>query len=186
VPTLCTTFRKEAGFVWNRMQKASKLRLSLSEETITECALYDIAIAHQYGEIIIRPAKKPAEHKHGADWEWWLVHGKKGLPFRIQAKRLFPSGRYQGLIKDGYTQLNKLVSASQTAKCEPLYCFYNFPYTPVTFNGPNLCGCSYRAPSFWGCALAFPDQIKKLIPTNLQSSSRLCSRGICSCAGGRT
>jgi hypothetical protein len=44
---LCTTFRKEAGVVWNRMRSAASLGLSLSEETLTECALYNIALAHQ-------------------------------------------------------------------------------------------------------------------------------------------
>jgi hypothetical protein len=43
MPTLCQTFRKEAGVVWNRMGTAARLGLSLSEETITECALYNMA-----------------------------------------------------------------------------------------------------------------------------------------------
>jgi hypothetical protein len=85
--TLCQTFRKEAGIVWNRMSTAARLGLSLSEETITECALYNLALAHQGADIVIDLATKPAEAKHGADWEWWLVRGRKGLGFRVQAKR---------------------------------------------------------------------------------------------------
>src|SRR5260370_42373124 len=101
MPTLCQTFRKEAAIVWNRMSIAARLNLSLSEETITECALYNIALAHQSGEIVIRLATKPAEARHGADWEWWLVRGSKGFGFRVQAKRLFPDGRYRALRKAG-------------------------------------------------------------------------------------
>src|SRR5919201_552842 len=110
MPTLCQTFRKEAGAVWNRMQTAAKLGLSLSEETLTECALYNIALAHQGKDIVIDLATKAAEAKHGADWEWWLVRGKKALGFRVQAKRLFANGEYRALHKSAanpYEQLDK-------------------------------------------------------------------------------
>jgi hypothetical protein len=137
--TLCETFRREAGVVWNRMRTAAGLGLSLSEETLTECALYNIALAHQGKDIMIDLATKPAEAKHGADWEWWLVHGKQGLGFRVQAKRLFAKP---------YEQLDKLVSASKSAGLQPLYCFFNFPRPQGQFNWPNVCKHSYRAPSF--------------------------------------
>src|SRR6266478_2615816 len=95
---LCATFRKEAGFVWNRMRKASHLGLALSEETITESILYSIALAHLGKDIAIDLATKPAESKHGADWEWWFVKGNQGRCFRVQAKRLFPGGAYNSLF----------------------------------------------------------------------------------------
>lgn len=168
--TLCQTFRREAGLVWSHMRKAASVGLSLSEETLTENALYNIAIAHQGADIVVDLATKAAEAKHGADWEWWLVRGKKGLGFRVQAKRLFANGRYSSLTKPGpnpYLQLDKLVSASAGAGFEPLYCFFNFPHSHGQFNGPNPCKHSYRAPSFWGCSLAFPDQVKKANSTKL-------------------
>jgi hypothetical protein len=164
MPTLCATFRKEAGIVWVRMRKAAALGLSLSEETLTECALYNIALAHQGKDILIDLATKPAESKHGADWEWWLVRGGKGVGFRVQAKRLFADGRYKHLKKTGanpYEQLDKLVFFSIKNGFEPLYCFYNFAQPQAPFKGPNACWHSYRAPSFWGCSIAFPDQVKK-------------------------
>ena len=163
MPTLCQTFRKEAGVVWNRMRTAARLGLALSEETLTECALYNIAVAHQGKDIVIDLATKPAEKKHGADWEWWLVRGTKGLGFRVQAKRLFADGRFRSLTISGansYQQLDKLISASATEGFEPLYCFFNFSHPHGQFNGPNLCKRAYRAPSFWGCALACPNQVK--------------------------
>jgi hypothetical protein len=94
MPTLCATFRREAGVVWNRMRTAAKLGLALSEETLTECALYNIALAHQGADIRIDLATKPAEAKRGADWEWWLIRGSNALGFRVQAKRLFADGSY--------------------------------------------------------------------------------------------
>jgi hypothetical protein len=65
-PTLCETFRKEAGAVWHRMRKAAQLGLSLSEETIIETSLYNVALAHQKKDILIRIATKPAEKRRGA------------------------------------------------------------------------------------------------------------------------
>jgi len=163
-PTLCNTFRKEAGNVWNRMRTAARLGLSLSEETLTECALYNIALAHPTGDILIDLATKPAENRHGADWEWWFLRGHKGLGFRIQAKRLFPNGCYNSLTSSGkkpYSQLDTLVAAAAREDLEPLYCFYNFSHPQGRFNASNTCLHSYRIPSFWGCTLAFPAQVKR-------------------------
>jgi hypothetical protein len=80
------TFRKEAGVVWKRMITAASLGSSLSEETLTEMSLYNIALVHQGSDKVVNLATKPAEKKHGADWEWWLVKGQKGMGFRVQAK----------------------------------------------------------------------------------------------------
>lgn len=168
---LCHTFRKEAGNVWNRMKTAARLGLSLSEETLTECALYNIALAHQSKEILIDLATKPAEKKHGADWEWWFVRDGKALGFRVQAKRLFPRGRYNSLFKSGsdpYEQLDKLMHVSGKEGLIPLYCFYNFSHKDGRFNHRrNKCGHSYKTPSFWGCSIAFPQRVKE------QKSDRL-------------
>lgn len=145
------------------MQKAVTLSLSLSEETLTELALYNIAVAHQGTDIVIELANKPAEAKHGGDWEWWLVRGNLGLGFRVQAKRLFFDGLYRSLTVSGakaYQQLDKLVSSSSSDGLEPLYCFFNCPHPRASFYKKNTCTHSYNAPSFWGCSLAFPDQVK--------------------------
>ncbi len=162
MPTLCATFRKEAGVVWNRMDTAARLGLSLSEETLTESSLYDIALAHQGRDFKIDLASKPAESKHGADWEWWFIRGARAFPFRVQAKRLFRNGLYQALYKPGpnrYDQLDRLVRVSKNANCIPLYCFFNFPHP--RFNGFNKCRHDYRRPSFWGCTLAFPHSVRQ-------------------------
>ena len=160
---LCETFRKEAGVVWHRMRKSARLGLSLSEETLTECALYNIALEHQGSEIVIDLATKPAEAKHGADWEWWLIRNGQAICFRVQAKRLFANGRYSSLLKaapNQYQQLDKLISTSANEGCEPLYCFYNFNHSQVMLPKAAPCKHTYRGPSFWGCTLAFPDQVK--------------------------
>lgn len=122
---LCASFRREAGRVWKQMEESSRLGLALSEETITETCLYNIARQHQSGNITVIPATRPQEAKHGADWEWWFTRRGRGVGYRVQAKRLFPSGRYESLFKKGKPlgQLEKLVSAAKSDGLDPLYCF---------------------------------------------------------------
>jgi hypothetical protein len=141
----CGDFISESQAIWNRNDGRFR----------SESALYNIALAHQDTDIVIDLATKPAEGNHGADWEWWLVHGNKGLGFRVQAKRLFPNGRYKSLLTkkhgaDLYQQLDTLVSASSSAGVEPLYCFFNFPHPQAQFNGPNLCNHTCCLGSFKG------------------------------------
>lgn len=160
---LCERFRKEAGRVWNEMSAAQRLGLSLSEETITETCLFNLARKTQTGQIAIIPATRPQEAKHGADWEWWFTNSGWGVGYRVQAKRLFPSGRYESLFKPGeqFAQLDKLVSKAGDDGIDPLYCFYNFqvlgsPY----FAAYNICPHDYRGVSYWGCSLALPEVVK--------------------------
>jgi hypothetical protein len=167
MPDLCETFRWEAGQVWNRMAKASRVRMALGEETITETALYEIALEHANDDrIVITPFTKPIEFRNGADWEWWLIKGRIGLGFRVQAKRLFPNGRYQSLLKappHEYRQLDKLCDAGRDDRCIPLYCFYNFDHPVAGFDRyEGLCRHSYRMPSFWGCTLASPYAVRAI------------------------
>ncbi len=163
--TLCSSFRREAGAVWSRMQIAANLGISLSEETITETAVYNLAVVHQQKDFRIDLATKAAESKHGADWEWWFTKGNTGICFRVQAKRLFPNGKYSSLAKpkshsSPYEQLDKLVESASTDGHEALYCFYNFPHPHIVQTGANPCRHDYRRPSFWGCTLAFPHEVK--------------------------
>lgn len=161
--TLCATFRKEAGAVWKRMASAAQIGIALSEETITETTLYSVALAQQGNNIVVNLASKPAEAKHGADWEWWFVKGGKGRHFRVQAKRLFPDASYSSLLKKGnapFEQLDKLVASAFKVGAEPLYCFYNFAAASHKSFGTNECTHSYNGPSFWGCSLGFPVAIR--------------------------
>ena len=147
------------------MRKAASLGISLSEETITEITLYNIAMAHQNpGQIAISIATKPQEKLHGADWEWWLVKKKKNICYRVQAKRLFPNGQYSSLYKtpnsNKYAQLDTLVAAAKASKAVPMYCFYNFDQSSFSIGAPSSCLHSYRGPSYWGCSLAAAPSVR--------------------------
>jgi hypothetical protein len=163
--SLCQTFRQQASQVWNRMRAAAVLGVSLSEETLTELTLYNIAFAHQKaGQIEINIATKSQEKAHGADWEWWLVRNKKNICYRVQAKRLFPNGRYSSLYKSGtgnsYAQLDTLVAAAKTNSAVPMYCFYNFDHSNAGFATSSPCLHKYRGPSYWGCSLAAAQDVR--------------------------
>ncbi len=145
MPELCQSFRWEAGRVWNDMEHAKRLGLSFSEETITETCLLNIAKRQRHSSIAIIPATKPQEAKHGADWEWWFTKAGVGVGYRVQAKRLYPSGRYQELFKSGdkFEQLDKLVSRGAADDLDPLYCFYNYDSPTDGFSGcTNRCRCT--------------------------------------------
>lgn len=155
----------------------------MSEETHTETALLNIALKHQSGSLVVKPATKSAEGHHGADWLWWFVRGNKGISCRVQAKRLFRSGRYESLLKSGkdkrgrqvdpYEQLHKLVTTAQRAKAIPLYCFYNFDLGAYFFRGPNSCvRHNYRVPSFWGCSLSLPNNVLRARSDHLADLER--------------
>jgi hypothetical protein len=160
---LCESFRREAGRVWTQMSEARRLGLSLGEETITETCLFNILRKHRTGSIAVIAATKPEEAKHGADWEWWITRSHRGVGFRVQAKRLFPSGHYESLFKpsDKFAQLKKLVSNAAAHGLQPLYCFYNYDCPPGGFNGcANNCHHEYRGPSFFGCTIALPQDVE--------------------------
>ena len=165
MPSLCQTFRKQAGVVWNNMSKAASKGLWLSEETLTEWVQYNIALVHQGTNFVVDLATKPQEFKHGADWEWWFTSGSNGYGFRVQAKRLFPAKyRYESLLHSKttpYVQLEKLQKNAVSDGLIPLYCFYNFAHAPSEFaHMANQCAHVYRQPSFWGCSIAFPHDVK--------------------------
>ena len=169
--SLCDTFRRQASGVWNRMRTAAKLQLFMSEETLTETTLFEIARKHQSGEFIVIPATKSQESVHGADWLFWFVANGKGISYRVQAKRLFPSGRYESLLKSGKDlkgtpidpeqQLKKLIAKADEAQHIPLYCFYNFQHPDGDFRlRSHSCLHDYRPPSFWGCSVALAQDVQ--------------------------
>jgi|GEM_PF-2544861 len=171
LPPLCDTFRHQAGAVWNRMRKAADLKMPMSEETLTETVLFETARKHQSGDFLVVPATKSEEAVHGADWLFWFVAGGKGISYRVQAKRLFPSGRYESLFKSGKDkggqpidpeqQLKKLIQKAKQDEHIPLYCFYNFRHSDGQFNfTSSKCSHNYRPPSFWGCSIALAEDVR--------------------------
>jgi len=151
------------------MKRAAALKQRTGEETLTENVLYEIARRHQTGDFLVIPATKQEESIHGADWLFWFVSGKKGISYRVQAKKLFPSGRYESLFKSGSSngipvdpeeQIKKLIQKADEDSHIPLYCFYNFSHPDGNFK-QIYPGClhKYRPPSFWGCSIALAQDV---------------------------
>jgi hypothetical protein len=148
-------FRTEARRIWQDTAKAISFGLSQNEETITETMLLNLAKQCEGTGLCAIPYSKATEKVNGADWEWWFTSNGEGVAFRVQAKRLFESGRYESLKPKG-SQIKNLIS--QASDKVPMLAFYNFqagiaksmPFGSI----PKGCDCSaYRRPSYWGCSL---------------------------------
>jgi hypothetical protein len=150
------TMREEAGWVWRTVAGAAPL-LSLNEETITEMVLFHLADAAQGRNFFVQPFTKPAEKMNGADWEFWFEFGSKLVGLRVQATRLFSSGRYESLDPSGL-QLNDLIS--RAGICVPVFVFYNGIKKSPQFCKRCQCG-EYRLPSYNGCAVAHALDVRK-------------------------
>ncbi len=106
--------------------------MAYNEETVTENLLLELAERHSGRNLEIRSYTKPEEGTGtkatnnlptGADWAFWFGDtNNKGIELRIQAKRLFNSGKYESLDGNGQ-QIEHLMKNCGSAI--PLYVFYN-------------------------------------------------------------
>lgn len=147
---LRNAMRREAGRVWQEKARAARLGLFMSEETITELTLLNLAAVFQGHGLLVQPFTKAQETRNGADWEFWFIQGARSVGLRVQAKRLFPNGNYASL-EPGGSQNRKLIL--HAGRCCPVYIFYN-DAPAYRCNSPD-CACGeYRGPSYRGCTLA--------------------------------
>lgn len=133
-------FRQGASLVSEGRSQALRLGLNLSEETLTELILFQMA-ADFGSEVYVRAFSKREEHSNGADWEWCFTSFNPigHLRIRVQAKALyFPSSRYDALhftAKDEkQTQLETFIERCSAAGLPGLYCFYNYKHPSLKQN----------------------------------------------------
>ena len=137
---LCWLFSWEACKTWCDLGDSYRFGIDISEDSITEMLLLDMC--RRTDRLACIRYNRHEESRTGADWLWWFVSGNRGFPILLQAKRLFPSFRYESLT---YTQSNKsqqldtLVRYARRNGWLPLYCFYNFQNK---FNQSPLSGCT--------------------------------------------
>jgi len=103
----------------------------MSEETMTENILLDIALANPRG-IRIVPFTKKVESKTGADWEWcfWSPSKNQFTRMLVQAKRLDRRERryssiYQNIGKSTTRQIDRLIQRAGNRSIPAIYAFYN-------------------------------------------------------------
>jgi hypothetical protein len=125
---LCSSFRELAGKVWRDRQAAETLGVPWNEEAVTEWLLLNLAKRHNGPQFDIRAYTRAEESLNGADWEFRFSDSRVGVTIRIQAKRLYKSGRYESLFKSGASRFDQLCKLqSKAGAAYPLYVFYNFP-----------------------------------------------------------
>ncbi len=164
--TLCVTFERLSSAVWTDLGDARNYKLSFGEESVTDRLLLELKRQHST-EIEIVQFNRRQEARSGADWAWWF-QGKKWLGMRVQAKKLYPSRRYEALGdhvgNSKKLQIDVLLKQSKEDNLYPMYCFYNFwdvaayPLASVPFN----CGTFMPREHLMGCMLASAANIKRL------------------------
>lgn len=141
---VCRAFCQAAVETRFRLSEASRLDLNYGEETVTDSVLLDLSLKCG-SRVYCRSYKKWQEAQNGADWELWFRVGSRGVGCRIQAKRLYPEGRYRALALKPRSkipsQLQRLMSVSRTDRRTPLYVFFTYPAPGMTTNVPPTSGC---------------------------------------------
>lgn len=165
---LCRSFRDEARTVGRDMEDAFRLNMPRNEETITESLLLNLARNNSRHELQITSFNRTEEGVNGADWEFWFSNASGyGIAVRVQAKRLFPSGKYESLFhhsktqKDNNTnQCRELINNAGTAI--PIYIFYNsvstlanliYVQTHISWHLSHLLALPHWQLSDWGISM---------------------------------
>ena len=175
---LCYLFTYTACKTWWDLRDSQMLDISISEESITDMLLLEML--RRTNRIACKKFTRPAENKSGADWQWWFVSGNQGFPMLIQAKRLYPCGRYKALnYKKGnrYDQTNTLLRTARNDGFLPLFCFYNYWNSKTHLPNPNY-GCALASAQFVKDHLRYigPKEncIDRIKPISVPWSSLVC------------
>ena len=157
-------FEEIALNTWKLLEKSHSLGMKISEETLTDLNLLDLA-DKKLKNIQIRKISKPEESKIGLDWELWVAHtSNRVFRYAIQAKKLDFSLRYTNLwhsvASSGALQIDLLDEFAEVNNAIPLYCFFNFTNEPL--QGFWQCNDGFEAEQF-GCTIAHSAQIKSLL-----------------------
>jgi hypothetical protein len=159
--TLQKTMRSSSGQIWRDLETAALFGLLFNEETITETLLLALARKHGGSSVAIRAYTKPKEARNGADLEWSFVRKSSSITMRVQAKRLYPNGKYSSLSIKG-AQINRLIKSAGATRL-PMYVFYNDAGVARRLIGQsaaNPCSCDFRPPSYWGCMITHASAVK--------------------------
>ena len=155
--------RERAGWVWNEQKHAFDRGLTLQEETLTEMLLLRMSKDHGKHGLVVRLFNKTEEARNGADWEWHVRTPSCDLALRVQAKRLYHRVKvtdYGGLNPNS-GQTNKLITMAAAHSCIPVFVFFNHDCGSNSANFTSGGNAPFRGRSFWGCAIASAEQVKK-------------------------
>lgn len=119
-----------AAQTWRRLERAHVLGARLGEETLTDLLVLDMIPHQRINAFRIYHPTKRDEAWSGADLLICIRYpGGAGRRLAIQAKKLYPTGRYHALShKDtsGIPQIDKLDKFARSWGAIPLYLLYNY------------------------------------------------------------
>lgn len=172
--------------VWTRKGLAKSLGLTISEETITETILMDLALSFP-GRLSVLQFTKPSEGKRGADWAWLFRDQTGGfnLPLLVQAKSLdrldveYPEiKRHVGKSKPPpVRQIDTLIDTAQNWGWPAIYAFYNHlsAVSRVPSNCHSLSGFG-GMPESWGISIADAHAVRAALDDQTFDTHRMHSK----------
>lgn len=126
----CIVAERIAQDTWARLGLSRHFKTRLGEETLTDLLVLDLASRSPSRDLRAFPTSKIKEATQGTDLVV-CVHrgGTKADVYAIQAKKLYPSGRYDALnSRSGNTsqlQIDTLEKYAMAINAVPLYLLYN-------------------------------------------------------------
>ena len=151
-----TPAERIASDTWRRLGQAGLLGARLGEETLTDLLVLDMLPHRSMNAFTIHHPTKPQESLIGADLLICIRYsGGSGRRLALQAKKLYPTGRYDTLEhKDtsGTRQIDKLDRFARWWGAVPVYLLYNH-VDPLPIHRPYWHCCRDRDAEQLGCTL---------------------------------
>ena len=151
-----TPAERIASDTWRRLGQADWLGARLGEETLTDLLVLDMLPHRRMNAFSIHHPTKPQESLFGADLLLCIKYpGGSGRRLALQAKKLYPTGRYDALAhKDasGTLQIDKLDKFARWWGAVPAYLLYNHE-APLRSLTPHWHCCKAYDPEQLGCTL---------------------------------
>lgn len=162
-----TVAEQIAQDTWVRLKLAQRFDTRLGEETLTDLLVLDIVSQMPSRSLMVFPTSKIKEATQGTDLVV-CVHrgGAKADVYAIQAKKLYPSGRYGALKarsgKSPRLQIDTLEGYAMAINAIPLYLLYNYVDSVATCKKCWHC-CQTVDQEQLGCTLAPSWRIRRAI-----------------------
>jgi len=122
---LCRTLQGQSTQVWNDLQDAEKYGTPYHEDTVTQSLALHLNRYHP-AENRVHIFGRAAKSKNGSDFIWLFFDHSlhRYFPVAVQAKRLYPNGRYDAFKTH---QVDKIRSYAAVIGGVPIYLVYHYP-----------------------------------------------------------
>jgi len=121
---LCRTLQEESTTIWRDLGDATSLNSPLHENSITHYLSLNLNRFNAQS-VSVHTFKPAAETKNGSDFLWIIrsPDGARRIILAIQAKRIFPNGKYDSFKAH---QVDKVIQYAKVIGGFGLYLTYNF------------------------------------------------------------